>query len=65
LKDLLKAKYGELFEEQKRGDKLRIARWKDEDFNVIQLIFDPQAFFSPHLRISYINAKMDNTIKKI
>ncbi|GAG79496.1 unnamed protein product, partial [marine sediment metagenome] len=34
-------------------------------FNVIQLIFDPQAFFLPHLRISYINAKMDNTIKKI
>ena len=65
LKDLLKAKYGELLEEQKRPDKLRIARWKDEDFNVIQLIFDPQAFFLPHLRISYINAKMDNTIKKI
>jgi len=65
LKNLLKAKYGHPLGEQKRVDKSRIARWKDEEFNGIQLIFDPQDFFSPHLRVSYINTKIDEIIKKI
>ncbi len=65
LEDLLKAKYGEPLGEQKGEDKWRIARWKDEEFNVIQLIFDPKAFFLPHLKVSYINTKIEETIKEI
>jgi len=64
LKDLLKTKYGELLGEQRRPDKSRIAQWKDEESNVIQLIFNARAFFSPHLRLSYINAKIDGAIKR-
>ncbi|GAH41676.1 unnamed protein product, partial [marine sediment metagenome] len=48
-----------------RADKSRIAQWKDENSNAIHLLFDPQAFFLPHLRLSYINGEIDSIIKKI
>ena len=63
--DLLKAEYGESLREQIRADKSRIAQWKDENSNAIHLLFDPQAFFLPHLRLSYINGEIDSIIKKI
>jgi hypothetical protein len=66
LKNLLKTEYGEPpLGEQRRPDKSIVARWKDENFNVIQLLFDPQAFYLPHLRLSYINGEINNTIQKI
>jgi len=66
LKNLLKTEYGEPpLGEQRRPGNCRLVGWKDENFNVIQLFFDPQAFFLPHLRLSYINGEINNTIKKI
>ncbi len=64
LKDLLKRKYGELLEEQTKPDKSSVAQWKDEESNVIQLIFNAPAFSSPHLRVSYINTEIDGTIER-
>jgi hypothetical protein len=66
LRDLLKTEYGEPpLGEQRRPDKSVIVRWKDENSNVIQLLFDPQAFFLPHLRLSYINGEISSIIEKI
>jgi len=64
LKDLLKTKYGDLSGEQRLPDRSGIARWKDEESNVIQLIFNAPALSSPHLRVSYINGKIDGVIKR-
>ena len=63
--DLLKAEYGESLREQIRADKSRIAQWKDENSNAIHLLFDPQAFFLPHLRLSYINGEINSTVEGI
>jgi len=66
LKNLLKTEYGKPpLGEQRRPDNCRLVGWKDENFNVIQLFFDPQAFFLAHLRLSYINGEINNTIEKI
>ena len=65
LRDLLKTEYGEPpVGEQKRPDKSLIVRWKDENSDVVQLVFDPQAFFFP-LRLSYINGEVSSIIEKI
>lgn len=64
LKDQLKRKYGELLEEQTKPDKSSVAQWKDEESNVIQLIYNAPAFSSPHLRVSYINTEIDGTIER-
>jgi len=58
--------HGQLFRQERRPDKSRIALWKDEEFNVIQLTFEPLPFlFLPHLRVSYIKAKVSDAIKRI
>ncbi len=65
LKDLLKTKYGQLLRQERRPDKSRIALWKDEESSVIQLTFRHQlSLFLPHLRVSYINGKIDGAIKR-
>ncbi len=66
LKNLIKTKSGDsALGEQRRPGNCRLVRWKDENFNVIQLFFDPQAFFLPHLRLSYINGEINSTIEGI